>query len=46
MAAGGYVVEFGFGGLGLIPGGATAKIPDQGVSWDTVPARPHILAPL
>jgi uncharacterized protein len=23
-----------FGGLGLIPSPASAKIPDQGVSWD------------
>jgi uncharacterized protein len=34
MAAAGYVVEIVFGGLGLIPDPATAKIPDQGVSWD------------
>ncbi len=34
MAAAGYVAEFVFGGLGLIPSRATAKIPDQGVSWD------------
>jgi hypothetical protein len=34
MAAAGYVVEFVFGGLGLIPDRASAKIPDQGVSWD------------
>ena len=34
MATAGYVIEFVFGGLGLIPGRATAKIPDQGVSWD------------
>ncbi len=30
----GYVVELLFGGLGLIPSPASAKIPDQGVSWD------------
>ena len=30
----GYVVELIFGGLGLIPEPATAKIPDQGVSWN------------
>jgi hypothetical protein len=30
----GYVVELVFGGLGLIPSPARAKIPDQGVSWD------------
>jgi hypothetical protein len=34
MAGAGYVVEAVFGGLGLIPGRASAKIPDQGVSWD------------
>ena len=34
MAAAGYVVELVFGGLGLIPSPARAKIPDQGVSWD------------
>jgi uncharacterized membrane protein YraQ (UPF0718 family) len=34
MAAAGYVVELVFGGLGLIPSPATAKVPDQGVSWD------------
>jgi uncharacterized protein len=34
MAGAGYVVEAVFGGLGLIPGRASAKIPDQGVSLD------------
>jgi uncharacterized membrane protein YraQ (UPF0718 family) len=34
MAAAGYVIELAFGGLGLVPGRASAKIPDQGVSWD------------
>jgi uncharacterized protein len=34
MAAAGYVVELVFGGLGLIPSPAHARIPDQGVSWD------------
>src|ERR1700679_247934 len=34
MALGGYVVELVFGGLGLVPSPATAKIPDQGVSWN------------
>jgi uncharacterized membrane protein YraQ (UPF0718 family) len=34
MATAGYVVEVVFGGLGLIPDPASAKIPDQGVSWD------------
>jgi uncharacterized protein len=34
MAAAGYVVEVVFGGLGLIPSPARARIPHQGVSWD------------
>ncbi len=34
MVVAGYVVELAFGGLGLIPSQATAKIPDQGVSWN------------
>jgi uncharacterized membrane protein YraQ (UPF0718 family) len=34
MAVAGYVIELVFGGLGLIPDRARAKIPDQGVSWD------------
>ena len=34
MVVAGYVVELVFGGLGLIPSRATAKIPDQGVAWD------------
>ena len=34
MVMAGYVVELLFGGLGLIPSPASAKIPDQGVSWD------------
>jgi hypothetical protein len=34
MAAAGYVIELVFGGLGLIPDRASAKVPDQGVSWD------------
>ncbi|MFG2123466.1 permease [Streptomyces sp. NPDC048710] len=34
MAVGGYVVEFLFGGLGLIPDQADAKLPEEGVSWD------------
>jgi uncharacterized protein len=34
MAGAGYVAELVFGGLGIVPGRATAKIPDQGVSWD------------
>ena len=34
MAIAGYLIEVVFGGLGLIPGRASAKIPDQGVAWD------------
>ena len=34
MAVAGYVIEAVFGGLGLVPDRATAKIGDQGVSWD------------
>ncbi|MHA6759452.1 permease [Streptacidiphilus sp. PAMC 29251] len=34
MVVAGYVVEFVFGGLGLIPDQATAKIPMDGVSWN------------
>jgi uncharacterized protein len=34
MALAGYVVELVFGGLGLVPGRASAKIPDSGVTWD------------
>ncbi|HXL90929.1 MAG TPA: permease [Streptosporangiaceae bacterium] len=34
MAAAGYVVELVFGGLGLIPHGVRASIPDHGVSWN------------
>jgi uncharacterized membrane protein YraQ (UPF0718 family) len=32
MAAGGYIVEFTFGGLGLIPAGRTAKVAETGIS--------------
>jgi uncharacterized membrane protein YraQ (UPF0718 family) len=34
MAAAGYAIELVFGGLGLVPDRASARIPDQGVSWD------------
>ncbi|WP_055590719.1 permease [Streptacidiphilus griseoplanus] len=34
MAAAGYVVEFSFGALGLIPDQRTAEIPMGGVSWN------------
>jgi uncharacterized membrane protein YraQ (UPF0718 family) len=34
MAVAGYVVEFAFGGLGLIPDQADATIPEEGVTWN------------
>ena len=34
MAAAGYVVEFVFGGLGLIPDQSTAKLPSDHVTWN------------
>ncbi|MGW2700464.1 permease [Streptomyces sp. NPDC001340] len=34
VAVAGYAVEFLFGGLGLIPDQAEAKLPEEGVSWD------------
>jgi len=34
MAAAGYVIELVFGGLGLVPSRAAARIPDSGISWD------------
>jgi uncharacterized membrane protein YraQ (UPF0718 family) len=34
MAIAGYVIELVFGGLGLVPSRASAKIPAGGVSWD------------
>jgi uncharacterized membrane protein YraQ (UPF0718 family) len=34
MAFAGYVIELVFGGLGLIPGNSTAKVMDEGVSWN------------
>ncbi|GAA1940087.1 permease [Kitasatospora viridis] len=34
MVVAGYVVEFAFGGVGLIPDQADAKIPMEGVSWN------------
>ncbi|NUR02334.1 MAG: permease, partial [Streptomyces sp.] len=33
MAVAGYVVEFAFGGLGLIPDQADATIPEDGITW-------------
>ncbi|MGW9028092.1 permease [Streptomyces sp. NPDC055722] len=34
MVIAGYIVEFAFGGLGLIPNQADAKIPMEGVTWN------------
>ncbi|MFD6025222.1 permease [Streptomyces griseoluteus] len=34
MVLAGYVVEFAFGGLGLVPDRAHATVPDSGVSWN------------
>lgn len=34
MVIAGYVVEFAFGGLGLIPDQARAKVPTEGISWN------------
>ncbi|MFJ9245863.1 permease [Streptomyces sp. NPDC101776] len=34
MAVAGYIVEFAFGGLGLIPDQADATIPDDGITWN------------
>ncbi|MGW5478677.1 permease [Streptomyces sp. NPDC004008] len=34
MVVAGYVVEFLFGGLGLVPDRSRARIPEEGVSWN------------
>jgi uncharacterized protein len=34
MVAGGYIIEFTFGGLGLIPADRTAKVTDTGITWN------------
>src|SRR6266699_1704264 len=34
MVAGGYIIEFLFGGLGLIPAERAAKVTDTGVHWN------------
>ena len=34
MVAAGYIVEFLFGGLGLIPAERAAKVTDTGVQWN------------
>jgi uncharacterized protein len=39
MVAGEYIIEFTFGGLGLIPADRTAKITDTGISTGRTRAR-------
>lgn len=34
MVLAGYIVEFTFGGLGLIPAECTAKVTEAGISWN------------
>jgi uncharacterized membrane protein YraQ (UPF0718 family) len=34
MVVAGYVVEFAFGGLGLVPDHSRARLPTEGVSWN------------
>ncbi len=34
MAAAGYIVEFVFGGLGLVPPASSAKVTEAGISWN------------
>jgi uncharacterized protein len=34
MVVTGYLVEFGFGGLGLIPAARAAKVTDHGITWN------------
>ncbi len=34
MVAGGYIVEFAFGGLGLVPADRTAKVTGTGITWN------------
>jgi len=34
MAAGGYIVEFVFGGLGLIPATRAARVTETGITWN------------
>jgi uncharacterized membrane protein YraQ (UPF0718 family) len=34
MVAGGYIIEFLFGGLGLIPAARAARVGDSGVQWN------------
>ena len=34
MVAGGYIIEFAFGGLGLVPAERAAKVTDTGITWN------------
>ena len=34
MVAGGYIIEFTFGGLGLVPAERAAKVTGTGISWN------------
>jgi hypothetical protein len=34
MVAGGYVIEFTFGGLGLVPADRAAKVTGTGITWN------------
>ncbi len=34
MVAGGYIIEFAFGGLGLIPATRAARVGDTGITWN------------
>jgi uncharacterized protein len=34
MVAGGYIIEFTFGGLGLVPADRAAKVTDTGITWN------------
>jgi uncharacterized membrane protein YraQ (UPF0718 family) len=34
MVAGGYIIEFTLGGLGLVPAGRTAKVTGTGITWN------------
>ena len=34
MVAAGYITEFAFGGLGLIPAGRHARVTETGITWN------------
>ena len=34
MVAGGYIIEFAFGGLGLVPADRAAKVTGTGITWN------------